>query len=196
MKTVVILNGPKDTGKDYMANYLVMHHGFAKHEMKAPLRKILHEISTLHMGDLGPARCAQLEFTRALKETKREPMFGNRTWREMMIWVSENVIKPKFGQNAFGLAALRAVMNETNEFIVFSDCGFPEERKMLEGHAHVVTVKILWEGKDFEGDSRDYLPNPTYTFNVTPDDYDPTHKWLDLLASMLKANHAIERLER
>lgn len=195
MKTVVILNGPKDTGKDYMADYLVTHHGFTKHEMKAPLRKILHEISTLHMGELGPARCAQLELNRSLKESERETMFGNRTWREMMIWVSENVIKPKFGQNAFGLAALRAVMNETNEFIVFSDCGFPEERKMLEGHNNVVTVHIRWEGKTFEGDSRDYLPDPDYAFHVKPDDYESTHDWLDLLASMLKANHAIENME-
>lgn len=165
---IIILNGPRDTGKDTAADYLVERYGYTKLEMKGSLRKLAHQIASLTSKD-PVALCNALEFDRDLKDTKRVPEFGDRTWPEFIIWLSETVCKPIFGQDVFALAAVKAVRDSGADRIVFSDGGFQAEvdtlYKSFAMEGHFLIVHVHREGRSFSSvrkDSRGYVAHPNY----------------------------------
>lgn len=159
---IVIFNGPRDTGKDTAADHLVERHGYTKLEMKGALRKLAHQIADLTCVD-PVAFCNALEFNRELKDTKRVPEFGDRTWPEFIIWLSETVCKPIFGQDVFALAAIKAVRDSGADKIVFSDGGFQAEADSLYYNLNpdrFLLVHVYREGRSFlsvRKDSRGYI---------------------------------------
>jgi len=161
---IIILNGPRDTGKDTAADYLVERHGYTKLEMKGSLRKLAHQIADLTCVD--PVTfCNALEFDRDLKDTKRVPEFGDRTWPEFIIWLSETVCKPIFGQDVFALAAVKAVRDSGADKIVFSDGGFQAEADALYDALvpEMLLIHVHREGRSFSSvrkDSRGYVKHP------------------------------------
>lgn len=165
---IIILNGPRDTGKDTAADYLVERYGYTKLEMKGSLRKLAHQIASLTSGD-PVALCDALEFDRDLKDTKRVPEFGDRTWPEFIIWLSETVCKPIFGQDVFALAAVKAVRDSGADKIVFSDGGFQAEADALYDALvpDMLLVHVYREGRSFGAvrkDSRGYVEHPCGSF--------------------------------
>lgn len=89
--------------------------------------------------------------------------------RETLIHVSENVIKPNFGEDAFGKMF---VNNLPEEGVVFvSDGGFPQELLPVINHVgkyNVLVVRIHREGCDFSNDSRDYLEEDMFDKESQP----------------------------
>jgi len=165
---IIILNGPRDTGKDTAADYLVERYGYTKLEMKGALRSLAHKIASLTTLD-PVAFCNALEFDRDLKDTKRVPEFGNRTWPEFIIWLSESVCKPIFGKSVFALAAVKAVRDCGADRVVFSDGGFQEEVDTLymespvRGKEDLLVIHMYREGRSFSSvrkDSRGYIDHP------------------------------------
>lgn len=161
---IIILNGPRDTGKDTAADYLVERYGYTKLEMKGSLRKLAHQIASLTSKD-PVGLCNALEFDRDLKDTKRVPEFGDRTWPEFIIWLSETVCKPIFGQDVFALAAVKAVRDSGADKIVFSDGGFQAEVRALYSALtpEMKVVHMYREGRSFGAvrkDSRGYVDHP------------------------------------
>jgi hypothetical protein len=78
--------------------------------------------------------------------------------REVLIHMSENVIKPSFGKDAFGKALVSQLPYVGVVFI--SDSGFPEELQPVINHVgadNVLVVRIQRQGCTFKGDSRNYL---------------------------------------
>lgn len=162
---IIILNGPRDTGKDTAADYLVERYGYTKLEMKGSLRKLAHQIASLTSKD-PVALCNALEFDRDLKDMKRVSEFGDRTWPEFIIWLSETVCKPIFGQDVFALAAVKAVRDSGADKIVFSDGGFQAEADALYDELFpcaFLLVHVHREGRSFSSvrkDSRGYVEHP------------------------------------
>lgn len=87
----------------------------------------------------------------------------NITYREMLIHVSEDVLKPLFGQDVFGKAAVKYLKSRTEDLtdpVVISDCGFVDEMFPIinffgKENCHVIKVKR--PGYNFGGDSRSYV---------------------------------------
>ena len=80
--------------------------------------------------------------------------------RSSLIHMSENIIKPVFGKDAFGKAMVASLPEQGIVFI--SDGGFSEELLPVIDHVgqdNVLVVKIHRKGVDFTGDSRAYLDN-------------------------------------
>ncbi|CAH9014623.1 putative ATP-binding protein [Vibrio phage 277E43-1] len=78
--------------------------------------------------------------------------------REWLIHVSENVVKPSFGKDAFGKMFVNSLPKEG--VVAVSDGGFPEEIKPVIDHVgaeNITIVRIHREGCDFSNDSRNYL---------------------------------------
>lgn len=165
LKKLIILNGPPDSGKDTAADYIAGKYGYTKLEMKGALRKFAHTIATLAGCD--KAFCDALEFNRELKDTKRVPEFGNRTWPEFLIWLSESVAKPIFGNDVFARAAIKAVRDSNSTHVVFSDGGFPVEVETLwREFGDLEIVHFHRKGKGFaigRKDSRSYVTHPDTT---------------------------------
>jgi hypothetical protein len=167
---IVIFNGPAGSGKDTAADHLVAEYGYTKLEMKGALRRLAHAMASLAAPN-AVELCKRLEYetdpndpTVRLKNTEVRPEFGNRTWRQFLIWISEDVCKPIFGADIFSLAAVKAIRDSNATFITFSDCGFQVEvdtiHRLLNPEATIDLAHISRPGYSFEGDSRNYVTHP------------------------------------
>ena len=162
---ILILNGPPDTGKDTAADYIAGRYGFTKLEMKGSLRKLAHQVASLTHPN--PVEfCNSLEFNRVRKESVIAPELGNRTWPQFLIWLSETVAKPIFGEDVFSRAAVKAIKDCGSDKVVFSDGGFPIEvetiYKAFPG-CNLVVAQLYREGRTFSSgrkDSRQYVTHP------------------------------------
>lgn len=98
--------------------------------------------------------------TRKNKEVP-QPRFDNLTPREMMIHVSEDIIKKEKSNGYF--AERVACDFQPGSVAIISDCGFPVEMdvmKMTVGADGVFLVHLYRSGCSFDGDSRCYLSDP------------------------------------
>lgn len=147
---VIMLNGPPGSGKDTAAELLgsfQAHH----HEMK----KVLHTLVREHYG-VSEEEWAWM-YRRENKESPQEGL-GDKTPREAMIHISEDVIKPTHGPDYFAQRAADALT--PNAMNVISDCGFPAEIKVMKerlGKENVLIVRLWRDGCDFSKDSRNYV---------------------------------------
>ena len=154
--TVVLLNGPPLSGKDSGADHLVDFFrpcGAVKREFKQKLFDLVMLIYSIK-----PERFWQIYNDRALKE-KPLPEFEGLSIRQAMIKVSEEVIKPNYGKQYFGVAAAREL--QEGVLNIFSDSGFVEEIEPIVekvGAENIFLIRVYKEGCKFLGDSRNYLP--------------------------------------
>lgn len=84
----------------------------------------------------------------------------NLSLREAMIYISEIIMKPRFGNNFFGVARAKAI--QEGEIAVDSSTGFVEELPPLIerlGQENILLIRVHREGTTFEGDSRNYIPD-------------------------------------
>ncbi len=87
--------------------------------------------------------------------------------REWLIHISENVVKPAFGEEAFGNAMVSSLPEEGIVFV--SDSGFASELQPVIDHVgaeNVLVVRIQRDGCSFDNDSRDYLTPEMFNSKV------------------------------
>lgn len=166
----ILLNGPMGSGKDYAADILAESLGCYKHEFKSTIFNIALAITGLSRKDF-----FTLYNDRDIKENPNPKFFGMSP-REMMIWISEDVCKPKFGEQYFGKPAAYGVDLEVGA--VFPDSGFSEEVYPIAeriGADNVYVVRFTRNGEKFnEKDSRGFLqekdcPTGVKFINLTND---------------------------
>jgi hypothetical protein len=93
----------------------------------------------------------------------------NLSVREAMIYVSEVICKPRFGEDFFGVS--RAAKLKEGFFYIDDSCGFVEELPPLidrVGQENILLIRIHRDGCTFEGDSRQMIPDGVIanTFDV------------------------------
>ena len=158
MSKVIILNAPPACGKDTIGSIIAdmnQIYGVRMLSFKAPMFEIARAI-------LGDSRFEYFMFLYEDRLYKEEPesMLNGKSPREFMIWISESIIKPEFGNNYFGLRMVEAVKSGTAPAII-TDGGFPEETiALIEAGIQVHVCRLHREGFTFEGDSRNYLHLP------------------------------------
>lgn len=170
-RLIVVFNGPPNSGKDHAAKAMSEHYAAPQFEMKAPLRKFAHDyLAAFFNWDYAQAEkmCNDIEASKILKDTYTIAAFGGRTWRQMLIHISEDVVKPLFGKDAFGRAAAQAVYNSDSPICFFSDGGFQIEIEELRKVGTVLVIQISRQGCSWGADSRGYV-NGDYTVNVFND---------------------------
>jgi hypothetical protein len=92
------------------------------------------------------------------KDTPWDKLEG-MSQREALIWMSEEVFKPKFGKDFYGKMYTRMWENEilAPELLLIPDAGFIEEDKTIIeyfGKDNCVMINTYREGTTFENDSR------------------------------------------
>lgn len=149
---VILLNSPPDSGKDLAATHIKELTG-AKHcEFKSTLFSVAKGITGLSHEDFFTI------YNDRDKKEQPQPEFFGMSPREMLIWISEDVCKPKFGKLFFGKAAANQVDIEKGS--VFSDSGFPDEVFPIAdkyGAENIYVVRFNRHGSGFGNDSRNYL---------------------------------------
>lgn len=154
MSKIIILNGPAGVGKDTIGNALAADYNCIPTSFKRPMFEIAASI-------LGARAFSKFITAYDDRDQKEQPQgfLGGKTCREFMIWISETVVKPLFGNQQFGkLMSEHIRLCDEGFCFVCTDGGFPDEVIRLVEDGHDVTlVRLFMDGKTFEGDSRDYI---------------------------------------
>lgn len=156
---LVGFNGPPRCGKDTMARMLAE---YMDSRITLPVREInlnlpLRKIAYAMVGFTGSMEGADYE---AFKVKWFSSL--DRTGRQLLIEVSENFLKPTYGQGV--LADL--LFEQTAGFHgvgLLRDCGFQCEVDPLArllGFRKIYVARIHREGCDFSNDSREYVTHP------------------------------------
>lgn len=153
---VVLLNAPMGCGKDVAVQKLQEMTGCGHLEFKMTLHNIAMAVTGLF-----PEDYFAIYNDRSKKELPQPEFFGMSP-REMLIWISEDVCKPKFGKEFFGMPAANqaAACLETNG-AAFSDSGFAEEvfpiaRRVGAENVHIIRF-TRFGAKFADNDSRNFL---------------------------------------
>lgn len=153
---VFLFNSPPSSGKDSICEFLSTYAEFEHIEFKAKLFQLVKTIYSV------PDEVWDVLYTRDNKE-KPTPWLNGKSPRQAMIYVSETVIKPNFGDDYFGDALVRKIANTPDRLLFCcSDSGFLSELTPVVnryGVENVKLVRIHRPGYTFEmyGDSRTYI---------------------------------------
>ena len=149
---IVLFNGPPRSGKDAGADYFKRNYGWKHLSFKYQLYK-----ETCKYFGCDYEWFMERYDDRSVKEVPHVNL-GHMSCREAMIYVSEQVIKPKRGLDYFG----QLVANEidlTKDYAI-SDGGFVDELiPVVEkvGSKNFVLVQLTRDGEDYSSDSRRYF---------------------------------------
>jgi hypothetical protein len=149
---IVIFNGPPGTGKDEACSWMQSNYGFVHLSFKYELFKA----AISHFG-VSKEWFMDGYNNRNVKEQKEDAL-GGMSRREAMIHVSEDVIKPKYGSDYFGVQAASQI-NGIDDYC-FSDGGFVHELIPIinkSGVGKICIVQLTRDGCDFSSDSRRYF---------------------------------------
>lgn len=171
----ILLNAPPRVGKDTLANSFLEFIGgkssIRVYEFKDGLKAICESIAN-NVGS--PYRVFVNTAAYENYKDKHNEYLG-MTPREFMIHVSENFMKPTFGQDVWGKAALRLKAGNGTVFDegkrkyredgwiigLFPDAGFMSEIKplvdSLEENEEILLIRMHSNGMTFKNDSRDYV---------------------------------------
>lgn len=150
-KLIILLNGPKHSGKDTIGNAITqIVDGVELFKFAEPLRVFIK--TTLGITD------SQLE----LMKDQHVPLFG-MTIRQAMIAYSEDFCKPKFGANYFGRLTAAKIRTSNARIAIVTDSGFASEAQVLRdefGEENLLLIRLFREGCNFDGDSRSHFTLP------------------------------------
>lgn len=172
-KTILLLNGAPASGKDVSAGLLNKLHKGAHLSFKEELYKIVANFFGVDLNvfrSLATDRTTKDAPTSILKSPTNGWIARFILWligfvrptgmtpRQALIYVSEKVIKPKFGKEFFGKKLLESVDKVLDEFVYVSDSGFIDEIKpLVEAGHNVIVIRLHRNGCTYDGDSRSLL---------------------------------------
>lgn len=151
-----IFNGPPGSGKDEACRFLKTNYGYKHLEFKDQLFK-----ETFKFFGVSKGWFMKGYNDRSVKEKPVPQLKVNGTSlsrRDAMIYVSEKVIKPKYGKDYFG--SKTAELLDLSTDYCFSDGGFVEEIHPLInklGRDKIRIVQLYRTGCSFSSDSRNYI---------------------------------------
>ena len=192
---VIVLNGAIGSGKDDCAVRLWGYLGSDRTHVMSFKKPLFELVGMLY--SLPPLVAEEIHSNRDLKDSPRAE-YGGKTSREVIIEVSEKVIKPFYGNQFFGDKAVGGMKRETwVETFIFSDSGFEEELEPVSnyvGKENVILCRIRNRGS-FSNDSRSFLSDK---HAGTVLDYDNSgsledlHKWVESVGDMILKENELD----
>lgn len=158
MHQIIFLNGPRKSGKDTAAKFIMQEFALDARQAKfaQPLKLAAAAMFSVNQGEFR-------KFEAIGSNYKTEPLaklFG-MSWVDILIWLSEGCMKEKFGKDVFGLLMLSYLTQPSlTKMTVISDCGFADELVpvvQFYGPTNCHLFRIYRDGCSFDGDSRQYV---------------------------------------
>lgn len=147
---IMILNGPKSSGKDFAAEAISQYFGDdCKHvKLSQPLKEIVASILGLPVNKL--------------EGVKEKEIYKGMSYRDMQIFTFQQLSKV-FGEDWLGRVTANRLVDAEFPFCVISDGGRPHDVVPLiraVGPQNILIVQIMREGCTFIGDIRSYISAP------------------------------------
>lgn len=173
MRKIILINGKKRAGKDYVAKILKEKLGNCEifHYADA-LKQIISETFEISLEELESFKNENVEITFNDKRT---------TFRRILQCFATEAIKPVFGNNIWKRIVLEKIKETNAEYLIIPDFRFPEE--YIEGS---YTVKVLG-GEQLDSHISEHALN-NFKFDYIIDNTkkeDLTH-WIDTLLKIIK----------
>lgn len=158
MTYLVGFSGPPRSGKDTIGGFLAAKiedlHGVQPQQiaLSEPMRHAVY-------GMLGIAY-DQGHYER-FKDRPQEAL-GGKTIRQAMIALSEEHVKPSYGQGYWAVASLNRLWQPRPKIIIVTDMGFDAEVAVFErefGIENCIWPQLRRKSFDFSSDSRNYVGN-------------------------------------
>lgn len=150
---VLFINGPPNSGKDTAAEFIWLEYQARRMEFKWPLAH-----ATKGLFDLTDQEVKYYS-SRGVKDKGQDRLCG-MSWRQALIWISEECVKPTLGDTFFGMVLAERLKRPTMaQLTVIPDSGFEAEAEPI---IHVMGAKnchlfhIHRPGCSFDRDSRSY----------------------------------------
>ena len=183
-KTVVIFNSPKGSGKDIAADMMKEYFSsgvrlsFKDELYKDTARHFNISVEDLidYHNDRELKEIPDLMFPKYQSESLKQYFFsliyvigvlinnsylmslGYYSSREALIHVSEDLVKPKCGEEHYGRQLAHRIEQTSETFFFVGDGGFKfEVVPLLDKGYNVVIAQLMRSGTTFEGDSRSLL---------------------------------------
>lgn len=172
MKIVVVLNSEPNCGKDTVARYMQESYGYTIKEMKG---KLYQDVADYY--NVPVELIKMFHNDRTLKE-KPSDFFAGKSPREAMIYVAEQVIKPKYGNNHYAENVFHEILaDKTNGFFVISDGGSPSEEEVIDKYRlhDDLKVKTIYISREQNYISKD-VRRKFKTINATIDNNGTLHQ--------------------
>ena len=174
-KYVVLLNGPPGCGKDTVASHLVQYLQFGRMKFAAPIKRMAAGLLAMDVSSVEKHKDAEFNILCKEIETILPSVIGYEdakqyeygpkdTLRRLLIRISEEFLKPTYGNTFFGRIATRELKRSAYPLIIFTDSGFIEEANTVVrdiGKRNVLLIRLHREGCNFCNDSRSYLSGVT-----------------------------------
>lgn len=184
MHKFLLLNGPPHCGKDTVTSELVQYIQFQHIKFAGPMKRALAALLDIPESAIENYKDIQSVVLQHTGTTTKE---HRDTLRQYLIAMSEDFLKPRYGNDFFGRVFWQHAKNSALPLIVASDCGFVEEVERVVSNAgkrNCILVRIHRSGCTFDGDSRSYMPDglcDTWDINNDGTIYDFTMKVLRLV---------------
>ena len=175
-KKIIFLNGPPSSGKDTAAKIINQKlHGLTyQYKMALPLKEACHKLLGLQgtLEELEPLKETPIKFLirddfnnwPAMKLVNDN---NEMTLRQFYIHISENAMKPMFGDDIFGRLAVENLRQSHHIIATISDSGFAKEAEPILdffGADRICLVRLHRPGTEFKvgnvKDSRSYIDLP------------------------------------
>ena len=153
---IIVLNAPPSSGKGVAQDVLARFEYATPMSFKTPLVQLTKTIYGIT--DQQWDSWYQPEE----KEVYRDEL-DSLSCREALIHVSEDIIKPNFGEDYFGKMMVKSIYNDTSSYTktyVIDDGGFDHEIiPLMEefGRRNLYLITIERDGHSFVNDSRNWL---------------------------------------
>ena len=169
---IIFLNGPRHSGKDTAANFIYAAFPLSRlRKFSTPLKA-----SVAAMFNIDPRLVREFEEVgSSAKLVPRKELLG-MSWVEALIWLSEDVLKPKFGKQFFGHIMLQQLAGaQPGHLSVITDSGFADEafpviKAFGASNCHLFQLHRL--GCTFDGDSRDYWTIANNKTHIVSNEHD------------------------
>lgn len=166
---VIILNGPPRSGKDMAATFIKKDmRNVGVFTFKKPLIRIFQAtvpVSNDHHHSM---------LNTDLKDVESQ-WCGGMTPRQYLIKISQEWLKPVFGDDALGKWLAYDIQTTPCEFAVIPDGGFNDEAKVLAGtfgYNNVYVIHLYRDGTDYSNDSRGYIDLPGIVYGKINNRFD------------------------
>jgi hypothetical protein len=170
-KYVVLLNGPPGCGKDTVQQHLVQYLQFSHMKFAAPIKRMAAALLDIDVSAIERHKdaefnilCKEIEVIRTsvigYEDAKQYEYGPKDTLRKLLIRLSEEYLKPTYGNTFFGRLAVRELKRSAYPLVIFTDSGFYEEAHTVVrniGRENTILIRLHREGCDFGNDSRSYL---------------------------------------